>query len=58
MNAIHDHFRALLDPQNTNRWFAMDVELKLVGDARDVVVKQARPYTFGRVEVPKDCREF
>jgi hypothetical protein len=58
MNAIHDHFRALLDPQATQRWFAMDVELKLVGDAREVVVKQARPYSFGRVEVPKDCREF
>jgi hypothetical protein len=58
MSAIHDHFRALLDPQATQRWFAMDVELKLVGDAREVVVKQARPYSFGRVEVPKDCREF
>jgi Lamin Tail Domain/Pyruvate phosphate dikinase, AMP/ATP-binding domain len=58
LRAIHDHFRAQLDPTQENRWFAMDVELKLVGPERRVVVKQARPYTFGRADVPSDCREF
>jgi hypothetical protein len=58
LRAIHTHFQKQLDPELENRWFAMDVELKIVGDGRDVVVKQARPYTFGRAEVPSDCREF
>ncbi|HET6334222.1 MAG TPA: lamin tail domain-containing protein [Polyangiales bacterium] len=58
LRAVHDHFQALLDPQYQNRWFAMDVEIKIVGDARQVVFKQARPYTFGRAMRPADCREF
>jgi hypothetical protein len=58
VSAIHDHFRALLDPEGQDRWFAMDIEAKLVGAARSVVIKQARPYNFGRVERPSDCREY
>jgi hypothetical protein len=45
---IHDHFRPLLDPEETNSWFAMDIEFKLIGPSRQLVVKQARPYSFGR----------
>jgi hypothetical protein len=56
--ALHDHFQALLDPSGDDRWFAMDVEIKLVGDARDVAIKQARPYRFSRSDRPSDCREF
>jgi len=56
--AIHDHFRALLDPAEEDRWFAMDVEFKLVGPERDLVVKQARPYSFGSAEPAPGCREF
>jgi hypothetical protein len=56
--AVHDYFQAKLDPQYQNRWFAMDVEIKLVGPKREVVFKQARPYTFGRSMRPADCREF
>jgi hypothetical protein len=58
VSAIHDHFRPLLDPTGENRWFAMDVELKLVGPERQAVVKQARPLSFGRLERPSDCREY
>jgi len=58
VGALHDHFQALLDPSGDNHWFAMDVEIKLVGDARDVVIKQARPYSFARSDRPSDCREF
>ena len=58
LRAVHDHFQALLDPLYENRWFAMDVEVKLVGPSRSVVFKQARPYTFGRASRPADCREF
>jgi hypothetical protein len=58
LQAIHDHFSALIDPHHEDRWFAMDVEMKVVGDDRQVVVKQARPYSFARADVPADCREF
>jgi hypothetical protein len=57
VSGIHDHFRNVLDPRGENRWFAMDIEAKLVGDDRHVVIKQARPFKFGRTEQPKDCRE-
>jgi hypothetical protein len=45
---IHDHFRPLVDPEAKNSWFAMDVELKLIGPNRQLVIKQARPYSFGQ----------
>jgi hypothetical protein len=55
---IHDHFRALIDPDGENRWFAMDIEFKLVGEDRVLVVKQARPYVFANAQPSPDCREF
>jgi hypothetical protein len=58
LRAVHDHFQARLDPGYENRWFAMDVEIKVVGPERQVVFKQARPYSFGRTSRPEDCREF
>jgi hypothetical protein len=36
----------------------MDIEWKLVGPERQLVIKQARPFSFGRADVPTDCREF
>ena len=56
--AIHEYFQRLLDPSAADRWFAMDMEVKLVGAARAVVIKQARPYRFGQNDRPTDCREF
>ena len=58
LRAIHDHFEPILDPMGDNRWFAMDVEFKLVTPGRQLVVKQARPYSFGNADIPADCREF
>jgi hypothetical protein len=58
LRKIHDHFKRLIDPNDDNHWFAVDIELKLLGDERELLVKQARPYSFGRAEVPQDCREF
>jgi hypothetical protein len=58
LRVIHDHFEPLLDPLGENRWFAMDIEFKLIGANRSLVVKQARPYAFGSAQVPADCREF
>jgi hypothetical protein len=56
--AIHAHYKPLLDPAGTQRWFAMDTEFKLLDDARVLLFKQARAYAFGAVEIPADCREF
>lgn len=47
LSAIHEHFRPLLDPARENAWFAMDIEFKLIGDERSLLIKQARPYSFG-----------
>jgi hypothetical protein len=47
LSAIHQHFRPLLDPAQENAWFAMDIEYKLMGEERSLVIKQARPYLFG-----------
>ena len=58
LKAIHDHFEPLIDPEGETRWFAMDIEFKLLGAARVLLVKQARPYSFGAREVPADCREL
>ena len=55
---IQQHFRPLIDPAEENRWFAMDIEFKLVGADRALWVKQARPYSFGATPVPLDCREL
>jgi len=47
LSQIHDHFRPLIDPDKKNSWFAMDIEFKFIGPNRQLVVKQARPYSFG-----------
>jgi hypothetical protein len=57
LSAIHDAFRPMLDPEGEARWFAMDIEFKFNRD-RELIVKQARPYSFGNIEIPADCREF
>ncbi|MEA2697934.1 MAG: hypothetical protein QOI66_2205, partial [Myxococcales bacterium] len=58
LSFIHRHFKQRLDPMNQNRWFAADIEWKLVGPDRKLLIKQARPYSFGHADVPADCREF
>jgi hypothetical protein len=55
---IHDHFQPLVDPEMSNRWFAVDIEFKLIDADRRLIVKQARPYSFGQTTFPDDCREF
>jgi phosphoenolpyruvate synthase/pyruvate phosphate dikinase len=56
--SIHLHFQPLVDPQNMNRLYSMQIEWKLMGPERRLLVKQARPYSFGALDVPQDCREF
>jgi len=58
LESIHLHFQPLVDPEQTNRLYAMQIEWKLIGPARQLLVKQARPYNFGTLDAPTDCREF
>lgn len=58
LRAIVQHFQPLLDPTESNRYFTMDMEMKLLGDDRRLLIKQARPYAFGNWTNPGDCREF
>jgi len=57
LSSIHSHFRPLIDPQEKNTWFAMDIEFKLIGSARQLIIKQARPYSFG-IEPPAGWCDF
>ena len=54
---IHEHFQPLIDPEGDNRWFAMDIEFKLLGEGRAPLIKQARPYSFGD-DVPSDWCDY
>jgi hypothetical protein len=45
LSQIHQYFRPILDPNQENPWFAMDIEWKLMGS--ELVIKQARGYNFG-----------
>lgn len=56
--AVHEHFRPLLDPDGTNRLFAMQIEFKFRRGTRALEVKQARPQPFGGTDFPTDCREI
>jgi hypothetical protein len=58
LEAVHLHFQPLIDPEMQNRLYSMQIEWKLMGLERRLLVKQARPYSFGGLEVPQDCREF
>ena len=58
MRTVHQHFQGRLDPERRNRWFTMESEFKLVGQGRMLILKQARPYVFGSLDVPADCREL
>lgn len=56
--SIHEAFRPLLDPSAEDPWFAMEVEFKFIGPERRLLIKQARPHSFGRPATFTDCREL
>jgi hypothetical protein len=58
MASIHAWFKPLLDPDDDNPYFTMESEFKLVGPSRMLMIKQARPHTFGSAESIGDCREL
>ena len=58
LHTVHDAFQPLLDPEGKNPWFAMEVEFKFLGPERKLLIKQARPHSFGRPAPYTDCREL
>ncbi len=58
LRGIHAWFRPLLDPEQNNRWFAMEIEFKLDDQTRELRIKQARPHSFGHAESFGDCRDL
>ncbi len=58
LDSVQEHFRSILDPLNESRWFTMETEFKFLGESRELLLKQARPFKFGRLDIPNDCREF
>ncbi|MBN2715515.1 MAG: lamin tail domain-containing protein [Deltaproteobacteria bacterium] len=55
LRGIQKHLRPLYDPNEENDRFTIDIEFKLIEPDRTLLVKQARPYSFGNVEIAKDC---
>ena len=58
VDAIQRHFRALLDPNGQDRWFTIETEFKFLGEERQLLIKQARPYKMPPLDIPNDCREI
>lgn len=58
LDAIQRHFQSLLNPNGEDRWFTMETEFKFVGEQRQLLIKQARPYKMPDVDIPDDCREI
>jgi len=58
LRTVHDTFQPLLDPAADNAWFGMEVEFKFLGPERRLLIKQARPHSFGTPTPFGDCREL
>jgi hypothetical protein len=58
LRTVHELFEPLLNPDASNPWFAMEVEFKFLGSGRQLLIKQARPHSFGRPTLFGDCREL
>jgi hypothetical protein len=57
LDALNRYFRPRLDPMQENPWFAVDIEFKLMGPERELVIKQSRGYSFGE-ETPTSWCDF
>jgi hypothetical protein len=55
---VRDHFFSRIDTAGEDPWFAMEAEFKLIGPERRLLLKQARPHSFGAARVSEDCREL
>ncbi len=58
LRTVHELFHPVLDPSGQNPWFAMEVEFKFLGPERQLLIKQARPHSFGKPTLFGDCREL
>jgi len=58
LRTVHEVFQPLLDPMGEDAWFGMEVEFKFLGPERRLLIKQARPHSFGTPTPYGDCREL
>ena len=58
LRTVHELFSPLLNPTESDPWFAMEVEFKFLGPERSLLIKQARPHSFGKPVLFGDCREL
>ncbi len=58
LRTIHELYSPILNPTESNPWFAMEVEFKFLGPERNLLIKQARPHSFGQPVLFGDCREL
>ena len=56
INAVQNHFEGLLNAEGDDPWFTMESEFKFLGAQRTLLIKQARPYPVGDVNIADDCR--
>jgi hypothetical protein len=58
LRSVHELFAPELNPAGDDPWFAMEVEFKFIGPQRRLLIKQARPHSFGTPTLFGDCREL
>lgn len=52
---LDNHFSSLLNPNDEDPYFAIEMEFKFVGAYRDLVIKQARRHPIIRNDIPDLC---
>jgi len=58
LNFLNQHFSKLLDPNEENPYFAVEVEYKFMGAYRDLLIKQARSHPIVTNGVSPECRMY
>lgn len=58
LHFLNGHFSNLLDPDQENPYFAIEVEYKFVGAYRDLLIKQARQHPIVVTGALPECRMY
>ncbi|HEY6723097.1 MAG TPA: PEP/pyruvate-binding domain-containing protein [Polyangiaceae bacterium] len=58
LNFLNAHFSNLLDPDQQNPYFAVEVEYKFVGAYRDLLIKQTRQHPIVVTGALPECRMY
>jgi len=58
LNFLNERFSALLDPNQENPYFAVEVEYKFIGAYRDLLIKQTRQHPIVANGALPECRMY